>query len=177
MIGCFIVLVLLGTGALFARDARDLEYQVKAAFIYNFARFTDWPETAFADRTSALVLGVLGTDPFGDNLEQTVKDKQVNQHPILIRRGATLADIGPCHVLFISSPEMRNLPHHLRQLAGKPVLTIAEAEDFRVHGGMIRLFKKQDTISFEINTEATTKANLKVSSKLLRLAENHRDGR
>jgi hypothetical protein len=169
------VLVLLAAPELQARDARSLEYQVKAAFLFNFARFTEWPPASFSSPGAPFVLGVLGEDPFGDNLEQTVSGKSVHSRPLLVKRAATLQELGDCHILFVAGSEKRRLPEILEALKSRAVLTVSDVDDFVRSGGMIRLLPKGDTIRFEINARSAQEVGLKISSKLLRLAENNRD--
>lgn len=177
MLWCLVLLVLLAARAPAAGERRSLEYQVKAAFLYNFARFTEWPDDAVGGQDAPFVLGILGEDPFGNNLEQTVSGKQVNDRPLVIRRGGTLEDIGPCHILFVSESENRRLTEILAGVASRPVLTVGESDDFTQRGGMIRLLRKADRVRFEIKARVAERAGLKISSKLLRLADNYRDTR
>jgi hypothetical protein len=151
------------------------EYEVKAAFLYNFAKFVEWPAEAFDDADAPLTIGVLGEDPFGDTLEQTVKGKTANGRKLAIRRFHKVRDLQPCHILFISSSEKRHLSEILDRLKGSSVLTVGEVEGFAKRGGVINFFVEDNRIRFEVNVDAAKRAKLKMSSKLLRLARIVRD--
>jgi hypothetical protein len=146
------------------------EYQVKAAFLLNFARFVEWPAEAFGGDGSPFVIGILGNDPFGYALDQTVKDKSVNGRRVAIRRLQTARDTKGCHILFISSSERGRLSQLLSSLNGSPFLTVADMDRFTQMGGMIGMVLQENKIRFEINVAMTELARLKVSSKLLSLA-------
>ena len=147
------------------------EYRVKAAFLYNFALLTEWPTNAFASANAPLVIGVLGTDPFGPGLEQTLRHRKIGPRPVRIARFARVEEVKGCQVLFINPAEAAELPAILAALAGRSILTVGETENFACHGGMIGLVRRADSsIALRINVDAVATANLKLSSKLLRLA-------
>ena len=149
------------------------EYQIKAAFIYNFARFVDWPTEAFADTNSPMVIGVLGENVFGNDLAQTINGKTIRGHPLIFKEFKSATDVKECHVLFISSSEKGRLSKIFAQLQGSSILTVGdEMDSFIGDGGMINLRIVDDKVRFEINNEAAKKANLVISSKLLSLAIN-----
>lgn len=152
------------------------EYEVKAAFLYNFAKFVDWPEDAFPDAGAPLVIGILGDDPFGGALEQIIKTRLINGRKTVIKHFKNQPAQEPCHVLFISPKERKSLPQILKALAGKSTLTVGEAENFTQLGGIINFVNRDDKVGFEINEDAAQRANLKISSKLLKLAKVVRDG-
>lgn len=145
------------------------EYEVKAAFLLNFAKFVEWPADAFGG-DGHFVIGVLGNDPFGHALDQMVKDKSVNGRRVVIRRLQTARDTKGCHILFISSSERGRLSQVLSSLNGSPFLTVADMDRFTQMGGMIGMVMQENKIRFEINVAITELARLKVSSKLLSLA-------
>jgi YfiR/HmsC-like len=147
------------------------EYQVKAVFLFNFAQFVDWPAKAFPDPAAPLTIGVLGDDPFGTYLDETVRGEKANGRPLMVQRYRRVTDIKTCHVLFISRSENDRLDQILSALRGRNILTVGESEDFALRGGMIQFIKEKNKIRMRINLEAVTTANLKVSSKLLRVAE------
>ena len=155
----------------FAQDAQPSEYQVKAAFIFNFAKFVDWPPGAFADAKSPLYIGILGENPFGANLERTVQDKLLNNRPIVVKECRTLEEAKKCHLLFISTSEKKPLQETLDGLAGTNILTVGETETFIKSGGMINFFREGNRFRFEINDAAAKKAGLKIDSKLLGLGK------
>ena len=153
------------------------EYQVKAAFLYNFARFVEWPADAFPDARTPILLGILGDDPFGGALEQTVKGKTVNGRELVLRRLTRVEDLKGFHMLFVSSSEARHLPQILESLRGKCVLTVGETEGFAQAGGVINFTLEENKVHFEINLNTAERAHLKISSKLLALAKVVKDER
>jgi hypothetical protein len=162
----------IGAAASAPEPARDaaLEYEVKAAFLYNFAKFVDWPEDAPGTDRPALVIGVLGVDPFGESLDAAVRGKTVNGRALSVRRFAEPSDLEPCQILFVSASQARRLPEILTRLAGTPVLTVGEPEKFNRNGGIVRLVTEDNKVRFEINVDAAEHAGLQISSKLLALA-------
>jgi hypothetical protein len=162
---------------LLAQDADVLETKeakVKAAFLLNFARYVEWPENAFASTNSPIVIGVLGQDRLGRNLDLTVEGKTVERHPVQVKRGSRVDDLTDCHVVFVCASERDRLRATLTLLQTKPILTVSDMDGFATDGGMILLKKKQGMMRFDINREAAEKAGLKISSKLLKLADNYR---
>jgi len=153
--------------------AQPTEYQIKAAFIYNFARFVEWPSQTFADTNSPMVIGVLGENVFGNDLELTISGKAIKGHPLQFKTFDSVADATNCQILFISTSEKTQLSKILVQLQGTSILTVSEnTDDFIGAGGMINLRIVDDKVRFEINNEAARKSGLIISSKLLRLAMN-----
>ncbi len=153
-----------------AQDAQPSEYQIKAAFVFNFAKFVQWPQPALSAPTSPIVIGILGDNPFRDDLERTIKNKLVDEHPLVIKEFRAAADATNCHLLFISATEKKRLPEILETLKGTSVLTVSETDGFIEAGGMINFVQQGTKLRFQINKEAANKAALKVSSKLLSLA-------
>lgn len=170
---CFSLVLLAGV---FARaQTAPTEYQIKAAFIYHFAEFVDWPPQAFTGASSPMVIGILGENVFGDNLQRTINGKTVRGHPLQVKQFTSLAEATNCQVLFISASEKDNLPKILAQLQGGNTLTVGEKMDnFLSTGGMINLVIVEAKVRFQINNEAAKKAGLTISSKLLTLAVNNR---
>lgn len=162
--------LLLASGSGRAQESQPSEYQVKAAFLFNFAKFVEWPPQAFAGPTSPIVIGILGENPFGDDLERTIRDKTVNNRPFTIKEIRSLPEATNCHILFISTSEKKRLSEIFESLRGATVLTVGETERFVETGGMINLVKEADKIRFQINDGAAKGAGLKISSKLLNLA-------
>ena len=154
-----------------AQDAAPTEYQIKAAFLYNFAKFVEWPAEAFATPTSPIVIGVLGDNVvFGDDLEQAINHKILNNRPLQFKKCDSVMAATNCHILFISASEKAGFPKILEGLRGSNVLTVSETGQFIEAGGMINFVIEENKIRFQINDEAAKKAGLKISSKLLRLA-------
>jgi len=146
------------------------EHQTKAAMLLKFLPYVKWPERAFATPTSPLRIAVIGTDPFGKALDETFKDKKFGARAIEIVRFKTVADIETCHILFAPQSEAARLDKLLEKLAGKPVLLIGESKDFAASGGAINFVLKDKRVAFEINQDAAKRAELELSSQLLKLA-------
>jgi YfiR/HmsC-like len=153
-----------------AQDALS-EYQVKAAYLFNFLKFVEWPDDSFADSLAPIVIGVVGEDPFGSALPQVTIGKTVQGRDLVIRKYHTGEGVRGAHILFISPSEKKRLPMILSSLRGSSVLTVADTEGFLDAGGMIQFLNENDRVRFAINVEATSRANLKMSSKLLSLAK------
>lgn len=147
-----------------------IEYRLKAAFLWNFAKFIEWPPSAFTNETAPFIIGVLGTNPFGEELEQTVRGKQISTHPITVQLFRTAAEAKHCHILFVSTSENSRLAEIFKTLRDGPVLTVGEYDQFTQKGGMINFVREGNKIRFQINDAAAQAAGLKISSKLLSLA-------
>ena len=146
------------------------EYQVKAAFLYNFAKFVEWPAEVFADTNSPIVLGILGKNVFGNELEKTIRDRRVNNRLFQFKNFTSATEATNCQILFISPSEKDNFAKIINTLKNTSVLTVSEADGFIKAGGVINFVFENDKIRFQINDEAAKKARLKISSKLLSLA-------
>jgi hypothetical protein len=165
------VFLVSGGLALSAPAAPPGEYQLKAVFLFNFAQFVEWPPQAFPDAQAPLVVGVLGMDPFGAYLDETVRGETVNNRPLVVQRYGRLEDINTCHILFISRSEADRLEQIVASLRGRHILTVSDAERAALRGVMIRMITVENKIRLRINLEEAQAANLKISSKLLRPAE------
>lgn len=169
---CFrLFLVLYSVGFMSMQMSVDREYQIKAVFLFNFTQFVDWPPDAFTNQETPLVIGVLGKNPFGNYLKETVSDEKVNGHPLTVHFYNTIEEVKNCHILFINFSEKEKLDQSLAGLKGKSVLTVSDAGTFLKQGGMIRFTTKNDKIQFQINPEVLKGAGLTASSQLLRLAD------
>jgi hypothetical protein len=147
------------------------EYKVKAAFLFNFSQFVEWPAEAFPEAQTPLVIGVVGEDPFGAYLDEIVRGEKVKDHTLVVQRFHQVEEIKACHILFISQSETKHLEQILASLKGRSILTVGDAEDFAKNGGMIRFVAEKTKIRFRVNLVAAKAANLTISSKLLRPAE------
>lgn len=147
------------------------EYQVKAVFLYNFTQFVEWPANAFPEPNTPLVIGILGQDPFGQYLDETVKGEKVNEHPLIVKRFRTIDEIRQCHILFINVSEKNELAAIFENLRSQNILTVGDAANFSKQGGIVRFFNEKNKTRIRINLEAAKNADLTISSKLLRLAE------
>lgn len=154
----------------FAQNASPTEYQIKAAFLYNFAKFVKWPPGAFASPDAPIVIGIIGDNVFGTELERTIHDKTFNNRPFEFREFHSMTEATNCQILFISTSEQGRLPRILKNLQGTSVLTVSEMDPFIGAGGMINFVIEDKKVRFQINNEAAEKAGLVISSKLLNLA-------
>jgi hypothetical protein len=147
-----------------------LEYQVKAAFVYKFLKFVEWPPASMPDSSTTIVVGLLGTGPMHDALE-SVKGKEVSHRRVTVRSVEEADSLASCHVLFIGRGEEARLEEVLSALEGSSTLTIGEISEFAERGGMINFLIEDNKVGFEINPAAAARAHLHISSKLLRLAK------
>lgn len=161
------LLALFGAAAAYCGDVRrPTEYQVKAAYIYNFAKFVEWPPGVSGD----INVCVLGDDPFGDDLS-IIEGKRVLSRKIAIREVASYRNSAGCDIIFISYSEEYHLTQLLKYLKRYPVLTIGDTEGFADKGVMINFYMENRTVRFEINPRAAGSAGLRISSSLLRIAK------
>ncbi|HEV2329359.1 MAG TPA: YfiR family protein [Verrucomicrobiae bacterium] len=160
---------LLRGGGVLAQNGGYSEYQVKAAFLYNFGKFVEWPANDFASTNSPLVIGIYGDNPFGNDLDAVVRGRNINGHPVVTRE-VTLNELKSCQILFIARSKQKSINEILRALDGAGVLTVTENMDPTEPGVMINFVLQSDRIRFEINNTEAEKVGLKLSSKLLMLA-------
>jgi len=146
------------------------EYQVKAAFLYNFAKFVEWPAQAFRDRSTPFTICVLGQNPFGPALEAAIDGKVVEDRKLVVRQFADVRQVSGCHILFVSSSERKLLRSILGEIKESGVLTVGETDGFTVEGGVVNLLVEGGRVRFEINLDAAGQQKLRISSKLLSLA-------
>jgi len=168
----FLCLMFAGSVLIHAAPAAEPiadEYQVKAAFLFNFAKFVEWPSEAFSDASAPLVITVFGDDPFNGSLE-AVKGKLVNNRRLTIRRVKDIQEIGKSNVLFVGPSAKKELARILEALQGQSVLTVGEDGVFTQCGGIINFVKEDNRVRFEVNVSAAERAGLKISSRLLALA-------
>jgi YfiR/HmsC-like len=152
-----------------ARAQAVSEYQVKAAYLYNFAKFVDWPAESFTSPAAPIRLCVLNDRPFQTQLEQIVNGKKIIGRPVLAIAVQTGEESRDCQVLFISSSQQ---PRHIFDLLQEAsVLTVGETASFLEEGGIINFVIQGNQVHFEVNHKAATKARLRVSSRLLSLAK------
>jgi hypothetical protein len=144
------------------------EYQVKAAFLYNFMKFTEWPADGLGS-PGVLTVGILGKDPFGGALEE-VRDKTAKGRRVVLQQLHGIEEAKGCDLLFIAASEKGHLSQILKAVQNRGILTVADQDGFCQAGGMINLVFVKNRVGFEVNLAATSRARLKVSSQLLRLA-------
>jgi hypothetical protein len=154
-----------------AASAPSREFQIKAAFLYNFAQFVSWPAKSFDGPDSPLVIGVLGLDPFGPFLDQLVQGERVNGRPLVVRRFKSVAEVDRCHVLFVSGSEGRSIGEIADRLRSQSVLTVCDWEAYARQGAIVWFVMERNRVRLRINLDAAKAAGLTISSKLLRSAE------
>ena len=164
-------ILLLNSPAEYAQPENEVEYRLKAVYLLNFLQFVDWPENVFDNEDSPIILSIIGDDPFGKILDETVEDEKISKHPVLIKRFRTLNELKFSHALFICSSEEEDYSTILNLVCESPVLTISDIGGFSNQGGDIEFYTEKNKIRFTINVQSLKKSNLKVSSKLLRLAK------
>jgi hypothetical protein len=147
----------------------EVSRQVKAAFLFNFAKFVEWPSAAFANRTDPFTFCISG-EPLHRALDGTVRGETISSRRIVVRRLNTEDPVRGCQILYTGGPASVDVAL-LRAAAGVPVLTVGESTDFIRSGGMIRFTENARRIRFEINPDAAERVSLRLSSRLLRLAE------
>lgn len=146
------------------------ESQVRAAYLYNFAKFVDWPAGTFRSPDDPAVICVFGDDRTSDVLEQAVSGKRANGRPVESKRLHSTAECKPCHILFIGFSDKARIAEILHELHGLSVLTVGQSDQFIPLGGMINLARKDVTIELEVDPAAAAAAGLKISSRLLVIA-------
>ena len=171
-----------------ADSAASKEYQIKAAFLYNFIKFVDWPKEKVSDANEPITIGIIGKDPFGKAFEP-VKDKKVKNRKVVIKRFKGFEELNKsaendrsklqqqiqairrCYVLYICPSEKEKLKEIVSWVKAHPVLTVAEAKGFLDIGGIINFLMEENKVRFEINVTAGERAKLKIRSQLLQLAK------
>jgi hypothetical protein len=165
-----LALVLAVAASQIAASDGASEYEVKAAFLFNFAKYVQWPEGTFAGPADRIVICVLGENPFGNLLEDIVKDKRVNGRELAVRETGSLSATAGCQVVFIAATERERVDEILRKLAAQPVLTVGDAESLTDRGVILGLTLREKRVRFEANLIAARRAGLKLSSQLLKIA-------
>jgi hypothetical protein len=163
-----VVLLLSNAGA---QSPTAGEYQVKAAFLYNFAKFIEWPPSSFSDASAPLQICIFGRDPFGEGLRNITSNKTINGRKIEIDTVVDLQHARSCHILFIASSVTMPVKDIVEGLRGASVLTVGDTKGFAEQGGMINFVLENDRVQFEVNRKAADGAALKISSKLLSVAK------
>jgi hypothetical protein len=146
-----------------------VEYTIKAAYLYNFARFVDWPAQG-PGSTGPIELCILGEDPFGEALE-AIEGRTAQGRPMVLRRLAEVAGTERCHILYLGPSEAERAEPVLEHLRGLSVLTVGDFEGFAQAGGMIGFVIRADTVRLQINPAAVRRSGLRISAKLLELSE------
>jgi uncharacterized protein DUF4154 len=161
--------------ALSAQANLPSEYEIKAGFLYNFAKFVEWPPSAFSNPKQPINICVFGRDPFGHVLDDALLGKTIGNHTTSIEHTRQTSELIRCHIVFVSAVESPRLPEILGSLRGRNVLLVGETEGFASAGGVIQFVLDENRVRFVINPDAANRAGLKISSKLLALATIVRD--
>jgi hypothetical protein len=163
-------LAIMGARSSAAQTVQASASEVQAVFLFNFAQFVEWPAEAFSDPRAPLVIGILGKDPFGGFLDETVRGETVRGRTFRVDRYRRVEDVSECHILFISRSESKRLDSILAALKDKPILTVSNGDDFDRAGGIIRFILDKSKVRLSVDLEAAQAARLTFSSKLLRSA-------
>jgi hypothetical protein len=146
------------------------ESQIKAGFLFNFTKFVEWPPEAFADPGVPIVLGIVGDSSVAELLIETAAGKIVNGRAVIVQRFKEGQDPRTCHILFVGSSQERHVPQILERVKGSPILTVSETSGFAQFGGMINFTVEGNKVRLEINLDATARARLKISAKVIAVA-------
>jgi hypothetical protein len=166
------------TAAAEPQDSQTLsEYVVKAGFLFNFAKYVDWPADSFEKADTPITIGIVGADPFGEDLEKILKNKTIKNRPFAIQRFREPAGIQRCHILFVPRSEKDHIPEILKRIDSWPVLTVGEEEGFSRSGGMTNILIEKEKPRLEVNPDAAEKAKIAIDSKLLKVATIVRTGK
>jgi hypothetical protein len=160
---------LLLAGSMALGQQRPSEYQVEAAYLYNFGRFVEWPAKG-ATQNSSFTICVLGEDPFGQALDATLSGETIGNQKVTARRISSAQMSTDCQILFISSSEANRLNKIIEALDKNAVLTVSDIPQFSQRQGMIQFVLEENRIRFEVNLTATQRAGLTLSSELLKVA-------
>lgn len=164
------LLVLALATASSARQAELPEYVLKAGFLFNFAKYVEWPAEAFDGPQDPLVIAVVGKDPFGEDLDRSLRGKTVKGRPIRIVRYKSPSEIRGAHILFVPRDETGRMEDILREVGTQPVLLVGETPDFAREGGALNILLRDGKPRLEANPDAATRAHLTIDAKLLRAA-------
>ena len=152
-----------------AAQSDSLEYAIKAAYLYKFTPFIEWPSTAFAGPASPFYVCVLGGDPFGATLDQALSGHQVGDHPVKLRRLRTADTAADCHILYLGTAPAQEAAAALAKVRGSPVLTVTE-QSLGVAGGVVQFVVRGGHVRFTIDAGAAAANRVVISAKLLSLA-------
>lgn len=168
--GIAAIVCLLFAGSSAFGQQKPSEYQVEAAYLYNFGRFVEWPAKVTTAKADSFTICVLGEDPFGRALDVTLAGEMIGNQKVAARRISSPGDSVDCRILFISSSEANRLNKIIDALDNRAILTVSDIPQFSRHRGMIQLVLEDNRIRFEVNLNATQHAGLTLSSELLKLA-------
>ncbi len=166
LVACVVATMLWNNTAIAQRAS---EFQVKAAYLYNFTKFVEWPDSTLGAKNAPFVIGVLGRNPFNQFLQEIVGGERAFNRLIVVKYYENISDITNCHLLFINLPGKTNAA--LDVVKDKAVLTVSDDPAFCRFGGIIRFYTEDETVRLEINQKAAEAANVNISSKILRIAK------
>lgn len=168
----FVVLALglLGVPASHAQNPKPTDYDVKAAYLYNFGRFVEWPAEVTAAQSGHFTVCVLGQDPFGPSLDTTLAGETIGGKSVVAKRILSPQESDDCRIIFLSPAESGRLKRIVAELDKKAVLTVSDMPQFSQLGGMIQFVLEGKKVRFEVNLTATQRAGLTLSSELLKVA-------
>jgi hypothetical protein len=155
-------------GPALAAEPAPTEYQLKAVFLFNFAQFVEWPRDAFATADTPISICVLGKDPFGSNLDDTVRGESAMGRRLVVERHTDAANVGACHILFVPATQAGDIDGLVARTKDSSTLLVTDGPQ---HGAMIGFVKERNRIRLRVNLSAVNAAHLTISSKLLRIAE------
>jgi hypothetical protein len=153
-----------------AESAMQREYEIKAAYLYNFINYIEWPENALPSTGGTITIGIVGENPFAGAL-QSLAGKQVKGRSLAVKQITDPKDIDQCQIVFISSSEKDRVAQLLDQLKDSRILTVSEIDGFAQRGGIINFISERNKVRFEINPDAARRLGLTISSELLKLAK------
>jgi hypothetical protein len=172
-----LLLVLLCLPSMQAADLGSAdEYEIKAAMILNLTRFVEWPAARMGDGNAPFVIGILGHDPFGKDLDKQLAGRSVGGHPVVIQRLVNGVHAETCHILFVTRGERRKLDEIAPVLAKASVLTVGDGDKFASSGSVFGLVLRESRVQLEVNLSAAQRNGLVVSSRLLKLATVIKEG-
>jgi hypothetical protein len=158
------------SSVLFAQMMSAREYEIKAGYLYNFAKFVDWPANAFSDPKQPVCVCIYGRDPFGHSLEGALLGKSIGGRPLIFGHALQFEDLSGCQIVFVGGFARAPVTDLAGRLRGRAVLLVGESEGFAASGGAIQFTIEDSRVRFIINPDAADRAGLKISSKLLALA-------
>lgn len=153
-----------------AAEDPALEYKVKAGFLFNFAKFVEWPSKAFDATNSPIVIGIRADDPAAPVLQLALQGKVANGRSLAVKLLPDTAGLSSCHIFFLGRTQKERFEDMLARAQGLPVLTVGEMDEFAHRGGMVNFVRKDEAFRFDVNLDAAEKVGLKVSGKLASMA-------
>jgi hypothetical protein len=170
----FYLSLLVAPVVAYSEKLQTQEYEVKAAFLFNFAKLTEWPGDAFRLPDKNFEMCILGDDPFRKSLD-TLSHRTIGGRKVSITRITDISESSACNLIYVTSSVRDRLPEIIEHVRNKAILTVSDIKGFENEGGIIALFLKDNRVKFRVNIDAASKSNLKISSYLLEVAERVRE--